>query len=107
MLHHLRDSSIARANIEHPGWKKVVQLLDDFALGTSHLCLVLEVMGRSVQDRADYHPGGRLPRTAREVLHQVVLGLNYLWKYGVESARWWPVSVFDAALSGQTSDVSR
>ncbi|KAI9840326.1 MAG: hypothetical protein M1837_001773 [Sclerophora amabilis] len=81
---HLQDSPVARANITHPGRRKIVQLLDDFALGTSHQCLVLEVMGRDVQARADDHTGGRLPgKTGRDLTRQIALGLDYLWKCGV------------------------
>ncbi|KAF2785790.1 kinase-like protein [Melanomma pulvis-pyrius CBS 109.77] len=81
IMRHLRDSPIAHANIAHPGRKYVVQLLDDFDVSTSHNCLVLDVMGRSIASRAEEYTGGRLPGSiAREVTHQVALGLDYLWK---------------------------
>ena len=84
ILQHLRDSPIAHANVTHPGRKNVVRLLDDFDLGVSHKCLVLEVMGMNVQSRADEHPGRRLPgSTARGVTYQIALGLDYLWECGV------------------------
>ena len=81
IMRHLRDSPTAHANVTHPGRKFVVQLLDDFDVGASHKCLVLEVMGRSIAFRAEEFTGGRLPGSmAREVTYQVVLGLDYLWK---------------------------
>ncbi len=84
ILQHLQNSTIARSNIAHSGRKHVVQLLDDFALGASHKCLVLDVMGASIQYRAEYQPGGRLPgKIAKAVTYQVALGLDYLWKCGV------------------------
>ena len=81
---HLQTSRIARENIAHPGRTNVIQLLDDFGLGTSHKCLVLDVMGWSVQSEADFQPDGRLPgKTARRVTYQVAQRLDYLWKCGV------------------------
>lgn len=87
ILQHLQNSYIAHANNTHSGRKHIVQLLDDFALGTSHKCLVLDVMGRSIPSRAGYQPGGRLPaKTARAVTYQIALGLDYLWRCGVAHA---------------------
>ena len=84
VLQHLQDSSIAHANITHPGRNNVVQLLDHFNLGTSHKCLVLDVMGSSLLSRADEYAEGRLPgKTAKGVTYQIALGLDYLWKCGV------------------------
>jgi serine/threonine-protein kinase SRPK3 len=81
IMQHLRDSSIAQANVTHPGRKFVVQLLDDFDISVSHRCLVLEVMGKSIASRAEEFTGGRLPgNMAREITYQVALGLDYLWK---------------------------
>jgi serine/threonine-protein kinase SRPK3 len=88
-MRHLRDSSVAYANITHPGRRFVVQLLDDFDISESHKCLVLEVMGRSIASRAEEFTEGRLPANmARDVTYQLALGLDYLWKchmaYGVK-----------------------
>lgn len=81
IMRHLRDSSIAHANVTHPGRRFVVKLLDDFEISASHRCLVLEVMGRSIASRAEEFAGDRLPANmAREVTYQVALGLDYLWK---------------------------
>lgn len=84
ILRHLRDSAIAHANITHPGRNKVVQLLDDFNLGVSHKCLVLEVMGMDVQSRRDESSESRIPGSvARKVTCQIALGLDFLWKCSV------------------------
>lgn len=81
IMRHLRDSTIAQANIAHPGRRHVVQLLDNFDISDSHRCLVLEVMGRSIESRAEGYTEGRLPvNIARKVTYQVALGLDYLWK---------------------------
>ncbi|KAF2763401.1 kinase-like protein [Pseudovirgaria hyperparasitica] len=81
IMRHLRDSSIAHANVTHGGRKFVVQLLDDFDVSSTHRCLVLEVMGRSIASYAEQCPGCCLPRSmAKKVMYQVALGLDYLWK---------------------------
>lgn len=89
IMRHLRDSPTAHANVTHPGRKFVVQLLDDFDVGASHKCLVLEVMGRRIAFRAEEFTGGRLPGSmAREVTYQVVLDWttfgNVVWRMEVK-----------------------
>lgn len=96
IMRHLRDSSIAQTNHAHPGRKFLAQLLDEFDVSATHTCLVLEIMGRSIASRAEEFIGGRLPgNMARQVSHQVALGLDYLWKCGVAHggknaySNWW------------------
>lgn len=77
ILQHLQSSSVARENIAHPGRKRILQLLDSFTLGTSHKCLVLEVLGTSVLPLAEDSLGSRLPgKTDRSVAYQLALGLE-------------------------------
>ena len=83
ILQYLQNSSVAHANITHPGRKIIIQLRDDFALGTTHKCLVSDVMGMSIVSRAEQQYGRRLQaETARAVTYQIALGLDYLWKCG-------------------------
>lgn len=84
ILHHVQNSSIAQETASHPGRNAVVHLLDNFHLGKSHICLVLDVLGNDVTSRAEIAFGHRLSmKTATSVASQVALGLDYLWKCGV------------------------
>ncbi|KAL6303398.1 kinase-like domain-containing protein [Sparassis latifolia] len=67
---------------EHPGFSRVVRLLDSFHhVGPygSHLCIVTEVLGESVQWLSQYYRGGRFhPVVVKDIIQQVLLGLDYL-----------------------------
>lgn len=84
VLHHLQHSSVAQANVGHPGRAAVLQLLDHFKLATPYMGLVFPVMGMDVRSRIDAQYGQRLPKqVALNVCSRVVLGLDYLWKCGI------------------------
>lgn len=84
VLHHLQHSSVAQANVDHPGRASVLQLLDYFELATPYMGLVFPVMGMDLRSRIDAQRGQRLPKQAAlNVGYQVALGLDYLWKCGI------------------------
>lgn len=84
VLHHLQHSSVAQANVGHPGRAAVLQLLDHFELATPYMGLVFPVMGMDVRSRIDAQYGQRLPKqVALNVCSRVALGLDYLWKCGI------------------------
>ena len=66
----------------HPGHAHVVKLFDHFHFdgpNGKHLCLVTELLGESVASLA--YKYGELclpPRFAKQIMHQVLLGLDYL-----------------------------
>jgi serine/threonine-protein kinase SRPK3 len=82
-LHELQFLQHAQEhNRHHPGHSRIIQLLDHFYhLGPhgSHLCLVSEVLGESVQGLSTKYVGKRAPRSiVKQVTRQVLLGLDYL-----------------------------
>ncbi|GBF65810.1 serine/threonine-protein kinase [Trichophyton mentagrophytes] len=84
VLHHLQHSSVAQANVDHPGRASVLQLLDHFELATPYMGLVFPVMGMDLRSRIDAQRGQRLPKQAAlNVGYQVALSLDYLWKCGI------------------------
>lgn len=84
ILRHLQTSRLADENASHPGRDAVVQLLDDFAVDSTHMCLVLEVLGDNLRARTDKDKHRRLPKVAAQsIVHQVALGVDYLWRCGV------------------------
>lgn len=84
ILQHLQNSSIAQSNAHHPGRDSVVQLIGDFDLADFRKALVFPLMGMDMQSRIESQSGGRLNKEiAINVSHQVVRGLDYLWKCGI------------------------
>ncbi|OAT09423.1 hypothetical protein BDBG_17214 [Blastomyces gilchristii SLH14081] len=84
VLHHLQQSSVAQANVGHPGRASVLQLLDHFEPATPYMGLIFPVMGMDLRSRIDAQHGQRLPKqVALNVCSRVALGLDYLWKCGI------------------------
>ena len=84
ILHHLKFSTTAQKYASHPGRHMVLELLDDFAVSSTHRCLVLNVMGGDLQSSIETERCRRLPRgTALSIARDVALGLDYLWKCNV------------------------
>ncbi|GBE86024.1 Serine/threonine-protein kinase SRPK [Sparassis crispa] len=78
---------LSRTHSEHPGFSRIVRLIDSFHLigpHGSHLCIVTELLGESVQWLSEYYEGGRLhPVVVKDIIQQVLLGLDYLHKSNI------------------------
>lgn len=74
----------ASVDPQHPGFSRIVQLLDHFEYNGPHglhLCLVLEVLGPSLGDVQDlYHAKQwEVPSTVvKRFTKQILVGLDYL-----------------------------
>ncbi|KAI9744041.1 MAG: serine/threonine protein kinase, CMGC group [Candelina submexicana] len=77
ILRHIKN-----ANPDHPGYKHVVCLLDEFRHAGphgDHVCLVFEVMGEDLVGLARRYCDGKLPvHLVKQVARQLLLGLDYL-----------------------------
>ncbi len=73
---------IKTANPDHPGYKHVVCLLDEFRHPGPHgvhVCLVFEVMGEDLVALARRYCDEKLPvHLVKQVARQLLLGLDYL-----------------------------
>lgn len=73
---------IKTANPDHPGYKHVVCLLDEFRHAGPHgvhVCLVFEVMGEDLVALVRRYRDGKLPvHLVKQVARQLLLGLDYL-----------------------------
>lgn len=73
---------IKTADPDHPGYKHVICLLDDFRHAGPHgvhVCLVFEVMGEDLVALARRYRDGKLPaQLVKQVARQLLLGLDYL-----------------------------
>lgn len=71
----------------HPDIRYIQRLLDHFehpGPNGMHPCLVLEVLGCSVKDRAERFRDGRYPgHVARRIATQALQGLEFLHQQGV------------------------
>ena len=74
--------AVAALQSGHPGSHHLASLLDCFQFdgpNGKHDCLVLELLGRHVQEFASCFKGSRLPgKLAKSVAKQVLLGLDCL-----------------------------
>lgn len=74
---------ITSADVTHPGWKQVLNLLDSFVHtgpNGDHVCLVSEVMWGNLHELSfRFGPRRQLPvRLVKEISRQVLSGLKYL-----------------------------
>ena len=73
---------IKTANVDHPGYKHVVCLLDEFRHAGPHgvhVCLVFEVMGEDLVALVRRYCEEKLPvHLVKQVARQLLLGLDYL-----------------------------
>ncbi|KAL8918353.1 MAG: hypothetical protein Q9172_005464 [Xanthocarpia lactea] len=78
---------LSKGSPNHPGKKHIVQLLDRFqhhGPNGTHSCLVLELLGPSVNFVAECWHGGRLPgELAWETCKQVTQALEYVHANGI------------------------
>lgn len=75
-------SVLAAAQSDHPGRQHLMTMQDGFQLhgpNEIHDCLVLEMLGPSVEEKGSHVGGGRLPgKVAKTIAKQALLGLSYL-----------------------------
>lgn len=73
---------IKTANPDHPGYKHVIYLLDDFRHAGphgDHVCLVFEVMGEDLVGLARRSQDEKIPaHLVKQIARQLLLGLDYL-----------------------------
>ncbi|KAL9635251.1 MAG: hypothetical protein Q9204_002683 [Flavoplaca sp. TL-2023a] len=76
------DRYVVTANADHPGYKHVVCLLDEFRHAGPHgvhVCLVFEVMGEDLVALGRRYCDQKLPvHLVKQVARQLLLGLDYL-----------------------------
>ncbi|KAK2762319.1 hypothetical protein FQN54_001329 [Arachnomyces sp. PD_36] len=84
----------------HSGTRHIQHLLDYFehtGPNGTHTCLVLEILGCSVKDRAERFRDGRYPgHVARRIAKQVLRGLEYLHHQGVAHGDLHPANILFA-----------
>lgn len=73
---------IKTANPNHPGYKHVIGLLDDFRHAGphgDHVCLVFEPMGEDLVGLARRYCDRKIPaHLVKQIARQLLLGLDYL-----------------------------
>lgn len=73
---------IKTASPDHPGYKHVICLLDEFRRAGPpgvHVCLIFEVMGEDLVALARRYCGEKLPvHLVKQIARQLLLGLDYL-----------------------------
>lgn len=73
---------IKAANTDHPGYKHVICLLDEFRHAGPHgvhVCLVFDVMGENLVALGRRYPDRKLPvHLMKQIIRQLLLGLDYL-----------------------------
>ena len=73
---------IKTANTDHPGYKHVICLLDEFRHAGPHgvhVCLVFDVMGEDLVALVRRYPDRKLPvYLVKQIARQLLLGLDYL-----------------------------
>ena len=71
----------------HPGYKHVLRMLDDFQIdgpNGRHMCIVSDVLGPNAKSVAEAYPNNRPDgQLARSVSRQLLLAVGYLHEAGV------------------------
>lgn len=83
-MKHLAAQPFVKADSENTDLRRVVTLLDDFDIDASYSCLVMNISGSSVRQRAESYDSGHIPgRIAKDIARQVFQGIRFLHKSGV------------------------
>lgn len=88
---------IKTANPEHPGYKHVICLLDEFRHAGphgDHVCLVFEIMGEDLVGLSRRYCNGKLPpNLVKQIARQILVGLDYLHRscMVIHTGQWVPL----------------
>lgn len=84
IMKHLAAQSSVKADYNNTGLCTVVTLLNDFDINQLYSCLVMNISGSSVRQRAESYDTGRIPgRLAKNIARQVFQGIHFLQNSGV------------------------